>query len=172
LEVKATVRLTDGLRICIISLLRVIYVHNLNLADFWYSSAGLANWSVLEPTLGIVNACLPVLRPVAQKILGSKVFAWKSGSGEGSAQAISRRSFSYGVKRGEKCTDDGESRLSSGAERQLYPLDTISVGGTEQHTTHFKGRENDFNTHGHQIHQSHGIGVTREWTVHTNAKDH
>lgn len=31
---------------------------------------------MLEPSLGIVNACLPVLQPVAAKIFGPNVFAW------------------------------------------------------------------------------------------------
>lgn len=60
-------------RICVISLVRVIYVRTLDLTDFMYSSANLFSWSMLEPTLGIVNACLPVMQPVFQKLVESGI---------------------------------------------------------------------------------------------------
>lgn len=51
-----------------ITILRVVYLHTLDLVDFTYSSAMLCVWSVLEPTLGIVNACLPLVRPATDKL--------------------------------------------------------------------------------------------------------
>lgn len=63
-------------RICIISLIRVVYVRNLDLQDFIYSSADLTSWSLLEPTLGVVNACLPVLKPVFQQLAQSRLRTW------------------------------------------------------------------------------------------------
>lgn len=66
--------------ICVLTILRVIYLHNLNLVDFTYSSAMLSIWSVLEPTLGIVNACLPLIRPASDKLfcLVSLWFNWST----------------------------------------------------------------------------------------------
>ena len=63
-------------RICIISLIRVVYVRNLDLHDFIYSGADLTSWSLLEPTLGVVNACLPVLKPVFQQLAPSRLRTW------------------------------------------------------------------------------------------------
>ncbi|KAF2008746.1 hypothetical protein BU24DRAFT_321242, partial [Aaosphaeria arxii CBS 175.79] len=57
-----------GAVICIISLLRVINVAKLDLTDFTYACINLSIWAILEPTLGIVNACLPVFRPIASSV--------------------------------------------------------------------------------------------------------
>lgn len=38
--------------------------------DGTFSSTPLALWRVFEPTLGVVNACLPVMRLALQRILG------------------------------------------------------------------------------------------------------
>lgn len=49
--------------ICAISLLRVITIANWDLDDVTYSAAGVSVYSVLEPTLGVINVCLPTIRP-------------------------------------------------------------------------------------------------------------
>ena len=59
------------LRICVVSLLRLLLIHSLNLLDFIYSSIGLGRLSFLEPSLGVINNCLPVMRPALQKYFGS-----------------------------------------------------------------------------------------------------
>lgn len=64
------------LRICIISVVRVIYTGNLDSKDIFYSSADLLIWSVLESTLGVVNASLPVLKPVFQQLAESHPRTW------------------------------------------------------------------------------------------------
>ena len=62
--------------ICVISLLRVIVISRLNLADFTYATAPIGIWSQLEPALGVVNASLPILRPIFKEISKSRVFRW------------------------------------------------------------------------------------------------
>lgn len=62
---------TDGRdSICILTLIRVkaIWDFDLNIASF--KVVPVAIWSVLEPTLGVVNACLPVMRPALHKLFG------------------------------------------------------------------------------------------------------
>lgn len=55
------ISVTNLIRICIISLIRVIHFRNLDLDDLMYNSADWLSWSLLEPALGVVNACLPVM---------------------------------------------------------------------------------------------------------------
>jgi hypothetical protein len=64
----------------VINSLRILYLHDMDLLDISYSGAALARWSVLEHTLGVVNAGLPVMRPVLQKLLGSSRFDWTKAS--------------------------------------------------------------------------------------------
>lgn len=62
-------------RICVISLQRVLWLKNWDLTDLTYTVTPGACWSTLEPTLGVVNACLPTMRPVLKKVFGKDVFA-------------------------------------------------------------------------------------------------
>lgn len=53
-----------GLLVCIISIIRIHAVRIYNLDDPTYSMWTIAVWSQLEPTLGIMCACVPFLRPI------------------------------------------------------------------------------------------------------------
>ncbi|MCJ1248191.1 hypothetical protein MMC30_005408 [Trapelia coarctata] len=59
-----------GVVICIISVIRVVTLAQINTTDFSYRLGQIGYWSVLEPTLGIISCCLPVLPPVLSKLLG------------------------------------------------------------------------------------------------------
>ena len=63
-------------RICIISLQRVLWFKNWDLLDLSYTSVGGDYWSILEPSLGIVNACLPTMQPVLRKLFKNKYTSW------------------------------------------------------------------------------------------------
>ena len=63
-------------RICIISLQRVIWFKNWVLVDMSYTSVGSDYWSILEPSLGIVNACLPTMQPVLRLLFKNKFTSW------------------------------------------------------------------------------------------------
>ena len=60
-------------RICVISLLRVIWLWTWDLADMTYNVTPGAIYSVLEPTLGVVNACLPTIKPAITELFGAYV---------------------------------------------------------------------------------------------------
>lgn len=59
-----------------ISLQRVLWLKHWDLTDFTYTVVPGACWSVLEPALGVVNACLPTIRPVLQKVFNKDALAW------------------------------------------------------------------------------------------------
>ncbi|KAG6361353.1 hypothetical protein INS49_009578 [Diaporthe citri] len=61
---------TDPSKICVLSLLRVHWLAAWDLTDLTYTETPGAIYSVLEPTLGVVNACLPTIKPAINKILG------------------------------------------------------------------------------------------------------
>ena len=52
------------------SMLRVIWLHNWDLTDMTYTVTPGAIYSVLEPTLGVVNACLPTIKPAIIRMVG------------------------------------------------------------------------------------------------------
>lgn len=55
-------------RICIISILRIVYLKKLNPHNITYGIAPEGLFTLLEPTLGIISACLPAIRPVFTKL--------------------------------------------------------------------------------------------------------
>ncbi|KAI0845129.1 hypothetical protein F5Y00DRAFT_247109 [Daldinia vernicosa] len=60
-----------GAIICILSLLRILSVLAWDLTDITYSNVRLNIYSELEPTLGVVNACLPTIKPALNFIFGT-----------------------------------------------------------------------------------------------------
>ncbi|KAI0529926.1 hypothetical protein GGR58DRAFT_509015 [Xylaria digitata] len=58
-----------GAFICVVSLLRVLWLINWDLNDLTYTVTPGAIYSVLEPTLGIVNACLPTIKPAMKRMI-------------------------------------------------------------------------------------------------------
>lgn len=66
-------RLTDIVtRICIISLLRTIWIQTWDQSDRTYNITLGAIYFVLEPTLGVVNACLPTIKPAITRLFSKR----------------------------------------------------------------------------------------------------
>ncbi|KAI9650356.1 ATP-dependent RNA helicase [Ciborinia camelliae] len=84
-----------GFLICIITLCRIIWLQHWNLADVTYSSLDICIWSALEPNLGVVNACLPVMQPALRK-------CFKRNSSRASAEAGSDEQIFTAGNRGNK----------------------------------------------------------------------
>ena len=61
-----------SLSICVVTILRIVTAAQFDIDDFTYGFAKLAIWTDLEPTLGMVNACLPVIQPALIRVLGSR----------------------------------------------------------------------------------------------------
>ncbi len=55
---------------------RYISIQRLSFLDFTYSFIEVVFWSILEPLLDVVNACLNVMLPAIQMIFTLSVFVW------------------------------------------------------------------------------------------------
>ncbi|KAF2849616.1 hypothetical protein T440DRAFT_398769 [Plenodomus tracheiphilus IPT5] len=64
-----------GFFICIISALRIAAIERLDYKNFSHSVVSVTLYSVLEPCLGAMNACLPLLQPAVNRMASYKVFA-------------------------------------------------------------------------------------------------
>lgn len=98
----------------------------MDLADFTYSAAALSRWSVLEPTLGIVNACLPLLRPVIRQIRKAGILSSMQGTTNASEESNMERRFFSSSKRTSCHTNEIDTR----SFRRLadpYPLEDDPV---------------------------------------------
>ena len=65
-----------SIRICILSLLRNLAILPWKLRTSTSSSTAIAIYTLLEPTLGVVNACLPTTRPALRVLFKSGPFSW------------------------------------------------------------------------------------------------
>ena len=82
--------------ICVISAVRIAFLWNINENDLTWSNEPSGLWTFLEPALSIINTCLPVLQPVANKmsrILGVKQNttssnSWNESFGGGKSNAM------------------------------------------------------------------------------------
>ena len=73
---------TDSFSICIVSIIRIVAIKTESYADITYSTILDNITTALEPTLGVINACLPILQPVLSKFSSSTLFTrsmnWRS----------------------------------------------------------------------------------------------
>ncbi|KAI0552561.1 hypothetical protein F4679DRAFT_581464 [Xylaria curta] len=90
-----------GALICVLSLLRILSVLSWNLADSTYTGTGIAVYSILEPTLGVVNACLPTTRPALKVLFKNGPFSWSQKSIHGSHISKTQNSHQF-----ERLKDD------------------------------------------------------------------
>ena len=94
-----------------------------------------AIWSLLEPALGVVNACLPVIRPGVKKMLRSPALAWTGVvSGVFSSRGSRWSGATTGPRGGRPLAGDrqksadryfvpSESQRSHGSDGTLAPED-------------------------------------------------
>lgn len=64
------------LRICILSLLRILSIVSWDLDDSTYTGTSTTIYTILEPTIGVVNACLPTTLPALRKLFKNSRFSW------------------------------------------------------------------------------------------------
>ena len=122
-------RSNDGgvYRICIITVLRIVSVANLDLNDISYSGIDDAILSELEPCLGIINACLPVIPPVVSQKFRPAISKWKIWSRSGSTAQNTHAGAPF-VRQGLR-PGDSEAKNFRRLEEDVYPLTDMSFGG-------------------------------------------
>ena len=103
-------------RICIITILRIKYLNDLDLHNITYSIAPEGLFTLLEPTLGIISACLPVIRPVITKLSKKSTIPSSEHYGSKAGRSTSARHSSHGQNSG--FTPNRFQRLDDHA----YPL--------------------------------------------------
>src|SRR5690242_5691611 len=82
----------DDSSTCVISLIRLSTLSKgIHTQDPCWDNAPAAYWSVIELNCGIMCACLPTLRPLAQKYI-PRLVPTSYGSGGGSVQRVTARS--------------------------------------------------------------------------------
>ncbi|MCJ1285448.1 hypothetical protein MMC26_004788 [Xylographa opegraphella] len=111
-----------GIIICAISVVRIVALATWDFSDFSYGLGKVAYWSTLEPALGVINCCLPVLQPVLSKLRGTS-FGTKG-----------RSKLSYG--RSVTSKESGSAKIGrfQRMDNDLYPLTDVDVGKiTVQH---------------------------------------
>lgn len=123
-----------GVLICVLSLLRVHWLATWDLTDLTYTETPGAIYSVLEPTLGVVNACLPTIRPAVIQIMGPNVLNWTKREPEsnGSAEKLNNRGRKHGGSVKGNLTREFE-RLED-----EFPLNDVVIQG-DQGTRHANG---------------------------------
>jgi hypothetical protein len=107
--------------ICAISFARLGIYKSLDLQspEFTYDAATLYLFTILEPTIAIILACIPLLRPAGEKIANSSAVSWmKSVS---SSIASSRNTSKYSTHKGKSgATSIDEVPLQSMAPNAKY----------------------------------------------------
>lgn len=69
------------LSICVISIIRLEALINIKFDNITYTLAPALMWTTIEPCLGIINACLPMMRPFLIQIFPKGFFVTNSKSG-------------------------------------------------------------------------------------------
>ncbi|KAI8952616.1 hypothetical protein F4801DRAFT_214981 [Xylaria longipes] len=126
-----------GALICIFSLLRIISLRTWDLKDMTYTGTRVAIYSILEPTLGLVNACLPTTRPALRRLFNNDPFSW------------SQKSFSK--SQGRQPSLDKNDPYPHQFERLEDDFASTNIHATRSH----QGVQHDGNN----------IAVMREWEV-------
>ena len=137
--------------VCVISVLRIVSISELDLLDFTYTSSLDGIWSILEPSLGITAASLPIMQPLLSKMnaLKSTLFSKTGGNTQRSLRASSKKI-------------GNQQERKKDAEDLLYPLSNI-VGTVNEFDVNLSRSESD--TYDDYQGEGQGISVKRAFDV-------
>ncbi|MCJ1263085.1 hypothetical protein MMC22_002955 [Lobaria immixta] len=147
-------------RICIISAFRIKSIADLDFKDFTYSLINDGIWSALEPFLGIVNACLPILQPVIAKVGKTSLFSRTRGSSKASNSKASSDQNSTKPFHSDESDTKNFHRLYN----HVYPLEDNPVASNQNESSCFGSPPTPNETN--SLKQ---ITVTKNWNVHSTS---
>ncbi|RDL41292.1 uncharacterized protein BP5553_01271 [Venustampulla echinocandica] len=155
-----------GFGICIISILRVVAIQELDYSDVSYNIVWDTMWTVLEPTLGVINACLPMLQPVASKASNSQLFSYarsgKSTKGSGSTKQLwTASSSTRGVR-----SDHSKAKNFVRIPGDGYSLTDLCTTQNDISGTTIDG-EHERDTYMESTRKEPVIRVKKDWDVHS-----
>ncbi|KAH7320743.1 hypothetical protein B0I35DRAFT_199223 [Stachybotrys elegans] len=139
--------------------MRVIWLWTWDLTDLTYTVVPGAIWSCLEPTLGVVNACLPTMMPAIHKLFGPGAFGFtRRGTSNGISGKSSSGLASHSHER--RTTISGKENTHRDFERldDEYPLTSIQADTSSTNKSIEDGRGGQ------------GITVTRQWDFDTQPR--
>lgn len=125
--------------ICVITIFRIVSTLILNFGDFSYTLPYLAISTDLEPILGIINACLPVMRPALRKTSFLPSFGMPSkmshrnskdveyGNPKSNGRSPFRRNLRNMNSQSTERMNDDAARLDS---EETYPMEQIRTETT------------------------------------------
>lgn len=138
-----------------ISLQRILWLRDWEHTDLTYTVELGACWTTLEPALGVVNACLPTIRPVLRKVFNKDVLAWSKTS--------RKNSNNHSWK--ENRTGPSTSRSDSD-KNGFLPLKDLQTPPTKPRTNaHHLTASDDRMNSDVEGPDGNAIQVTRTWAV-------
>ena len=147
-------------RLCIVSVSRIILVRQVTNRDQTYSATLLVCFTLLESQLGIVLACLPIIRPATVKLRDStaNTLTWRLLS-TGKGSTTNSQTSSSANPATAKSKKGAFDRLYD----NMYPFTLASTTVNEVQSTALDDLETiDGTTKSGNIPQR-GIQVTRTW---------
>nr|ANM86380.1 hypothetical protein [Cladonia uncialis subsp. uncialis]AUW31253.1 hypothetical protein [Cladonia uncialis subsp. uncialis] len=168
-KVALTFMFGVGVLICIVSTIRILSLSVWQTSDFTYGMRQIAYWSLLEPTLGIINCCLPIMGPIISAATSSKL--WTRGN-------PSRGKVSYGQGQSGKADSRGGQNLEAGPFKRLnepsytmgpMPSRSNEITTSSNSTDFYDPRDDKAQAFEHDpkaLPAKPGIQVKQEWQVH------
>ncbi|MCJ1379156.1 hypothetical protein MMC17_002256 [Xylographa soralifera] len=161
---------------CVVTLLRIIKIEYINLADTdpTISGALIAPWSILEPTIGIINSCFPTIRPVLHKYIPSLAWTRRITSKNSSGNRLRPPTRSPLSSKASPSSTIGSKKQFQRLEDEMYPLQEVHVSSNKAHppTPNYYSVGVDGPVASPEVtNAASGITYTREWKVQSSAEE-
>ena len=106
-----------GISIIVITAIRIKVIVDFDPLDASGHLGPITFWSIMEPLLGLINCCLPVIQPAISKLTGQRLWSISGSRPDQDGRYKWSRSLSSNGQRNGRF-----SRLDN-----MYPLNTVSV---------------------------------------------
>ena len=123
--------------VCVVSGIRLRAIYSLDLINITSSVVDLGFWTALEPLLGIINACLPMLQPIVKACFARLNSFLKSYAAldDGKQSGALPASHEGKVMRPANATVSMGSRIFRRLYDHIYPFTTQLSEGLDSEAT-------------------------------------